>query len=70
MSEQPVGIKAIFDPKTKMVVFTIGAQHFVMQPEQFGRMVEYLELFWSSYSSWRAGLTSGTSMDAPSAEEA
>lgn len=48
-----VQVKAIYDPKTKMIKLDIGPAHLSIEPEHFSRMMEYLGTFWSAFCEWK-----------------
>lgn len=51
--EESVAIKAIYNPDEKLFNLDVGPAHLKLDPLQFGRMIEYLDTVWSSYSEWK-----------------
>lgn len=46
-------VRARYSPKHKLFDLEIGPSFLEVEPVQFGRMIEYLETVWESYSKRR-----------------
>lgn len=42
-------VKAVYNSETKDIDFQIADTIVKTSPESFGRMMEYLDMFWKSY---------------------
>lgn len=46
-------VKANYSKEEDCFNLKMGTLNIQMTPIQFGRMIEYLDTVWSSYSTWR-----------------